>query len=1163
MFDYCFSKGTKHFAWGILSFVVTFVSLEGQAQAQALAAPTNVQVTVSRSGTTTYGDEFNVRWTDNSTAEDFFAIWVSSTTDPQGFSLTPLAYASANATSTTFGLLTQGFPAGTNLYFWVQATQGTPASPVYGGFTSTSVVLPSMSLDRPTDLASTIPSPNLVRLTWTDNATSEQYVEVSGRDLAVLGNFQTLVFRNWFEQPLDLFYYFQPGRSYEVRIRVVNYSGTFSNYSDPITISIPGIFDPAPPVTPTNLSVAAFADGATLGYGLAWDDTSTDETGFEIQEKLNSEGTWRGLQTVAGDTLTTDLGIGVSYVGHFNNAGNVVAFANGEVFDFRIRSVRGNGPFRLVSTTFATVLATRQADFDPPSNLRLTAPSDNGRVMLFWSDNARTETGYEIEYRYLGETNFTPRGSIPTTAYSRIQADGGVEVFAPSSTVEFRVRAYKTGSTTAYSDIASVTTPPMTPPTNLVQGAAGAEGTLNFSWTDNSGNEAAYVVQGRKIAPGTAEATFSDLFFTSASNVTTALLTNAHMIPGYTYEFQVRAANAVSSTSPLIYSGPSNVLTLTPSFNAPTNLQSQSVTETSATLTWVDNSSFEHGYFIYSRPGGTTGTPTLVGAAAANATSAMVGLTPGVSTEFFVAAFVSLTPSGESVSAQSNGVTVVGRDVMTSAVYLEVHQNEVMAAYNLTTTTSSSMLTRSITGLPAGLTFDGTSGQLTGTPTGTGVVQCPVQVTFANGWTHNNTLAIRILQAPVIGVSVPHQSLTAGVGASIPLADKFTDPDASDAMRVNTNLAINGGNMDFIFFNTQTPLHVANFKGYANRGDYVNTVFHRSIAGFISQAGAFRAGAGPEAFDKVTTQPVVTNEPGISNIRGTVALAKLEGNPSSGTNQFFVNLANNGPNLDFQNGGFTAFARVTAPGMAVADTLAGLPTGDYDVTVDGSPSTFADFPVNDLIAPGTMDNAKAVKINSVTALPVLAYSLTGNSNTGVVTAAVVNGELTLTPVGPGTSTIIVRATDLESRFVEQTFTVTVNNTLANWAATEGLTSGEDGPNDDPDFDGRVNLLEYGLMTSAGGADGGSQPVLGSIVDGADNKATITFKVRKFAVLTYTVRSSGNLSAWLPIWTSADGFGAANIVSAVDHADHTLVTVKDTTGFIPGTPRFLKVQVSSP
>jgi cyclophilin family peptidyl-prolyl cis-trans isomerase len=115
---------------------------------------------------------------------------------------------------------------------------------------------------------------------------------------------------------------------------------------------------------------------------------------------------------------------------------------------------------------------------------------------------------------------------------------------------------------------------------------------------------------------------------------------------------------------------------------------------------------------------------------------------------------------------------------------------------------------------------------------------------------------------------------------------------------------------------------VANFLGYALRGNFTNSIIHRSVPGFVIQGGGF--GLNGSTIVPVKTDAAVVNEPGISNTRGTVAMAKVDGDPDSATSQWFINLADNSGNLDQQNGGFTVFGRVAGNGMAVADRVAGL-----------------------------------------------------------------------------------------------------------------------------------------------------------------------------------------------------------------------------------------------
>ena len=94
------------------------------------------------------------------------------------------------------------------------------------------------------------------------------------------------------------------------------------------------------------------------------------------------------------------------------------------------------------------------------------------------------------------------------------------------------------------------------------------------------------------------------------------------------------------------------------------------------------------------------------------------------------------------------------------------------------------------------------------------------------------------------------------------------------------------------------------------------SIFHRSIANFVIQGGGYRIKSG--TLGTVPEGPAVKNEPhpgNPGNIFGTIAMAKLGGDPNSATNQWFFNLGDNrvAPNdlgLDTQNGGFTVFGKV-------------------------------------------------------------------------------------------------------------------------------------------------------------------------------------------------------------------------------------------------------------
>ena len=146
----------------------------------------------------------------------------------------------------------------------------------------------------------------------------------------------------------------------------------------------------------------------------------------------------------------------------------------------------------------------------------------------------------------------------------------------------------------------------------------------------------------------------------------------------------------------------------------------------------------------------------------------------------------------------------------------------------------------------------------------------------------------------------------------------------------------------------EAPETVQNFLNYYDRGDFVNSFFHRLMPGFVLQGGGFRY-TPADGYEAIPQDPPVANDPdpvNRSNVRGSVAMAKLAMQPNSATNQFFINLGDNSANLDNQNGGFTVFARVVAEDMAVVDQIAALHR-EYGPLAIADPlrNQFANLPV--------------------------------------------------------------------------------------------------------------------------------------------------------------------------------------------------------------------------
>jgi cyclophilin family peptidyl-prolyl cis-trans isomerase len=145
----------------------------------------------------------------------------------------------------------------------------------------------------------------------------------------------------------------------------------------------------------------------------------------------------------------------------------------------------------------------------------------------------------------------------------------------------------------------------------------------------------------------------------------------------------------------------------------------------------------------------------------------------------------------------------------------------------------------------------------------------------------------------------------------------------------------------------KAPITVKNFLGYVDDKFYDGTIFHRVMPDFMIQGGGFQ--------DKKEkdTKAGIKNEwqNGLSNKRGTVAMARVGGLPDSASAQFYINLVDNTgldkPSKD-DGAAYCVFGKVIE-GMDVVDKIAAVKTENKIMTAKGGrQGRFGNVPVEDV-----------------------------------------------------------------------------------------------------------------------------------------------------------------------------------------------------------------------
>ncbi|MGC9468815.1 MAG: fibronectin type III domain-containing protein [Anaerolineae bacterium] len=298
----------------------------------------------------------------------------------------------------------------------------------------------------------------------------------------------------------------------------------------------------APPDAPSDLTGTRTGNGRNRTDNLTWVDNSGNETGFIVQRALNATGPWEDLATVAANVTSYSYVIGnVDTVYIYRViASNTVGYSSTA------------GYSTMTVTSISNAISVPDLTPQPPTApTDLTAEAQTGpQVLLTWTDNATTESGFVIERAISGDAFATlvtvgPRNNTGTVSYIDVSVEAGISY-------DYRVRAVNAAGFSAYSNTATVAIP-STPaaPSNVVATTfrQGNNARVTLTWVDNASNETGYRIQ------RATNATFTANLVSSTTGADATSFTTGNLSRNTPYYFRVQSYNGM---------GPSEWVNATP-----------------------------------------------------------------------------------------------------------------------------------------------------------------------------------------------------------------------------------------------------------------------------------------------------------------------------------------------------------------------------------------------------------------------------------------------------------------------------------------------------------------------------------------------------------------------------------------------------------------------
>ena len=532
---------------------------------------------------------------------------------------------------------------------------------------------------------------------------------------------------------------------------------------------------------------------------------------------------------------------------------------------------------------------------------------------------------------------------------------------------------------------------------------------------------------------------------------------------------------------------------------------------TSIEVAWSDNCDDETGYELQVRPEGQDWFTVAVSPANSTLLS-LRGGSPGSTLSFRIRALRDEEDSGWTESPDvtlPSGFAIEAGRFIGGTVGTPL-TSPLLTVYTLEGEGNASSF--EVSDLPEGFVFDASIGTFSGSPIAPGIYRPMISAT--DGTTVATTF-ITLRVKPATAGPEELSPLPSFLFLSPPiapirhdLAPHFHDPDTSTAIRFQTNL----GTIDSLLYPEACPAHVENLLNYINRGDYDGAIFHRSAITATSGVAVVQAGLmkldAEENFTRIVTDPSVVDEPALSNLTGTLAMAKT-GAPDSGSSQVYFNTIDN-LNLDGpqSNGGYTVFGRVTTESLSVIADISALPRGTYTASIDSLPQTLSDWPTTVVPEDSIPAPAELVQITEATQLEdLLSYRLGPDGDSSLVSSSLTDTELTLAPVpgATGTTSITIEVQDLDG---------TILPALISYCVLD---------------------LDFRPLLSPAG------------------HPAVTFRHEKTpAALSYEVQSSLDGQQWSTVWRTEEGIASPAVIAQADLGSAWQLTVEDSAITSPAT-----------